>query len=326
MKMLGVGPFYYPAIKYAGPIFSQHTLNKQLVKKGVEIDILTTNGGLDNSQEYPLGTWENLDGMRVKRFNYFGYEHFTFSPGILVAAMKEAKKYDLIQIGCVWNFPIIAGSLSGLWNKVPYVITPRGNLYEEVINLKSKKKKQICFRLYTQFCLKNAAAIHYTTKDEQEKVSRYLNIRTKPMLIPNGLDLEEFRNLPEKGSFINKYPQLKGKRYILFFGRISKKKGLDILVNAFHKLTQSYKDIYLVIVGPDNEGYASTIKKMLEEQGIANQTIFTGMLSGDERFASLVDCELFVLSSYSENFGMSVVEAMACGVPVVISNNVGIYN
>src|SRR4030067_3609875 len=323
MNVFRIDPFYYPAVKYGGPIFCQYNLDRQMIKKGVNIDVLTTNGGLDEQRDHVLGEWTNFNGIRIKRFEYFGYEHFTFSPRILLSAINEAKKYDLIHISGIWNFTTIAGSIAGLLNKTPYIITSHGNLSEKAIGIKSKRKKLLYYKLISRFFIKNPAAIHFTTKGEHEEISKYPNIRIKSMIVPNGINLDEFRSLPNKGSFIQKYPQLKDKKYILFFGRITEIKGLDILVRAFHKISQSHRDIYLVIAGPDNEGYAGTIKKKLAQYGVADQAIFPGRLSGHERVAVLVDCELFVLPSYSENFGMSVVEDMACCIPVVFSEESG---
>jgi len=325
VKILMVTPFYYPAVKYGGPVFCQSALDRQLAAKGVQVDVLTTVGGLPDPSRYTLGVWTEEDGVRVKRYRYFGYEHYTFSPGILAALMAEGGNYDLIHVSSVWNFPTVAAALAAAVHRVPYVVTPHGTLYRETISLKSRRLKLAYFHLVSRLCLERAAAVHFTTEDERANVTSYLGLRATPLLVPNGVDLAPFRSLPERGSFVTRHPELQGKRYILFFGRITKKKGLDILVRAFAALCRSRDDLSLVIAGPDSEGYGAAVRALVEEEGVGERTVFTGMLSGEERLSVLVDCEAFVLSSYSENFGMSVVEAMACGAPVLISNRVGVY-
>ena len=324
MKVLHVIPSYYPAFKFGGPIESVHLLNKALVQKEISIDVLTTDAGLENDKSILLNQWIDLDGVRVKYFPYYFYEHYTFSPQLFFALFHEVKKYDLVHITALWNFPVLAGSLGSILCKKSYIISPRGMLYPEAIGIKSKYIKQFYFYLIAKHYLDRASAIHFTTENEKNNVAGFLNLNNQSFVIPNGLDLTDYKHLPEKGSFKNKYPVLNGKKYILFLGRINKQKGLDILVNAFRELSKIDKDLYLVIAGPDNFGYQKEVEKLLRGCGLLERALFTGMLTKNDKLAAFVDAEIFVLSSYFENFGMSVIEAMACGTPVVISNRVGI--
>jgi len=325
MRVLHIVPSYIPAYRYGGPIQSVHLLNKRLSEIGVAIDVYTTNAGLENRNDILINRWVDLDGTRVKYFNYYGYEHYTFSPRLFFESLKEADSYDLVHITAVWNFPVLAGSIASLLRKKPYVISTRGAIYEKAVNLKSKNKKLLYYHLAAQHYLKRASALHFTTKDEREKVLSYLKLDNKSVVIPNGIDLSLYHSLPPEGIFREKYPLLKDKKYILFLGRITPIKGLDILINAFKEISRVDPDIVLVIAGPDAEGYGKEVKGLLHEYGIFDRVLFTGMLTGDDKLSAYRDADIFVLSSYSENFGMSVVEAMACGKPVIISDKVGIH-
>lgn len=322
MKVLHVTPSYYPAFKYGGPIESVHLLNKALVEKGVTVDVFTTDAGVDKNSSVETNKWIVIDGVRIKYFKYFFYEHYTFSPELLLAVLREVKNYDLVHITGVWNFPVLAGALACILNKKPFIISPRGVLYKDAINIKSKFIKLLYFNLIAKHYLKRANAIHYTTEDEKENV--FQGINNNSIIIPNGIDLNYFNNLPPRNSFKNKYPVLKDKKYILFLGRIHKQKGIDLLIEAFKLISNEYSDLYLVIAGPDSVGYRKEIEKSLEKDNLLNEVIFTGMLLGREKLSAYVDAEMFILPSYFENFGMSVVEAMACGTPVIVSNKVGI--
>ena len=172
--------------------------------------------------------------------------------------------------------------------------------------------------------MKRAVAIHYTTDDEKNKIADFTNLDSKSLVIPCGIDLTQYNQLPKPGDFKIKYPILEDKKYILFLGRINAKKGLDLLIESFSKLALDDNKLFLVIAGGD-DGYRNTIENRIRELNLLQRVLFTGMLSGNDKLAAYVDAEAFVLSSYSENFGMAVVEAMACGTPVVISNKVGIY-
>ena len=111
----------------------------------------------------------------------------------------------------------------------------------------------------------------------------------------------------------------------MHLGRVTAVKGLDILAAAFALIAEQHEDARLAIVGPDIDGYAQEVRKRLSELGIAERAVFTDMLVGDEKLAALRDADIFALPSYSENFGMAVVEAMAAGLPVVISDQVKIW-
>jgi glycosyltransferase involved in cell wall biosynthesis len=126
-------------------------------------------------------------------------------------------------------------------------------------------------------------------------------------------------NLPDKNTFENTYPQLKGKKVILFLGRIHPKKGLDILAEAFGKIIRKQHNASLLIVGPDSDSYRSKIEKILAREGVLDKAIFTGTLTGNHKLAALSRADIFVLPSHSEGFSMSILEAMGCGLPVVIT-------
>ncbi len=323
MRILHIVPSYYPAFKYGGPIESIHLLNKALVEKGIIVDVLTTNSGIDKNNNLETDKWIIIDGVRVKYFKYFFYEHYTFSLSLLVAVFKEVKKYDLVHITGVWNFPVLAGTLACILSGKPFIISPRGVLYKDAINIKSKFIKQFYFNLIAKYYLRKASAIHYTTEDEKENIFEQVN--NNSIVLPNGIDLGYFNDLPPKGGFKNKYQVLKYKKYILFLGRIHKQKGCDLLVEAFKLISKEYNDLYLVIAGPDNVGYKKEIEKLLVKNDLLNRVLFPGFLSGRGKLSAYIDSEILVLPSYFENFGMSVIEAMACGLPVVVSDRVGIY-
>jgi len=358
MKLLHISPSYYPAFRFGGPIQSVHLLNKALVKKGVKVDVLTTNAGLaqeqrkkikDKSKETPFDSpdrsgqaasrrdrqgdtngWvdpsllDNADkaetsGLRVKYLDFVGYEHYNFSLQMVKKIWKVIDDYDLVHITAVWNFPVLAGALISLIKKKPYIISPRGTIYKETIKLKSTSIKKIYFNLFAKQYINKASAIHFTTKDEQEKVTKYLGITAPSFVIPNGIDIRSIALSAESKA------RIIDKKYILILGRIDKKKGFDILIPAFANIIKKFNDLFLVIAGDDKSPYAQEVRKMVEEKKISNNIIFTGQVTGDDKWALYKNALMFVLPSYSENFGMSVVEAMACGCPVVISDKVGIY-
>src|SRR6185436_20783168 len=143
---------------------------------------------------------------------------------------------------------------------------------------------------------------------------------------PPGVHVERYCDSSVDGSFRAAWPETRGRRIVLFLGRLNFKKGLDLLVRAFGEVARRRPDVHLVLAGPDDDGYGATVRRWLGAEGVLDRVTFTGMLLGRAKLAAFRDADVFVLPSYTENFGMAVVEAMACGRPVVISDHVNIWH
>lgn len=327
MKVLHVIPSYWPAFKYGGPIQSVHTLNKALVKKGCDLTVYTTNAGLNG--KVPANERVVLDGMSVHYYDFSPYFEYLNPSGYQLSwSMKKAlsqniERFDLVHITGIWNFsPAIASYYARKCNK-PYIVSPRGSLYPYTFSRKSWKKRPY-YHLIVNSMLQRASAIHYTTEDELEQCHEYLKLKNAAVVVPNGLDLA-VETHGSKVRFLSRYPQLTGKLVILFLGRINWKKGLDILVDAYDKLRAIRQDVHLLIAGGDDgDGYANTVKLWVQERGLSECVTFAGRLDGKDKNDALAASDIFIMPSYSENFGMSAVEAMVAGVPVIISDKVGI--
>ena len=322
MRILHVTPSYFPAVTFGGPVKSVHLLNKSLVENNVEVDVFTTNAGIKSEDQIKLKEWHKIDGVNVKYFPYNGYIHYNFSLSLFRELLGAVGKYDLVHITAVWNFPVLAAVIACKKNNIPYIISPRGTIYPETIELKSKLIKNIYLTLFGRYCLNNAAAIHYTSFDEQQKVSGSLRLKAPSKIIMNGLDLSNDLVNIENDDIILLFSKSK---YILFMGRLTKKKGLDILIDAYSEVVKVYPDVKLIIAGPDNENYKKELIKRCNKYGIGNNVVFPGMLEGKVKEEAYKKALMFILPSYSENFGMTVAEAMSLKTPVIISDRVGIY-
>lgn len=329
MKILTVTPYYWPAFSYGGPVFSLHYLNKALLKKGVDVTVYTTNAGLDKN--ISRESTANVDGVKVAYFKFSKLLEFITGSKLMVslpmglALKRNLKCFDIVYIATAWSYSTVATAGYCRLYKKPYILAPRGMLYPDVFCKKAWKKWPY-YRLVAKKALEGASIIHYTSEDEAEKTHSFLGLKNKKIIVPNGIELSEFTGLIGRERLEVRYPHLKNKKVILFLGRINWKKGLDILVEAFARLAKERTDVYLLIAGAGEKGYTKKVKKWISQHGLSyTKVIFTGMLSGREKIETYSGSDIFVLPSYSENFGVSVVEAMACNVPVVISNKVGIY-
>ena len=182
-------------------------------------------------------------------------------------------------------------------------------------------------RLYEQLFdfpnLNAAGARHYTTEDERDHTAP-LKLRAPTFVVPNGVDWERFRTLPPRGALRHKWG-LGNAPIVLFLGRLHFKKGLDLLIPAFDALRHEMPDAQLVIAGPENDDYGAKVRGWVRERGLDRAVHFAGMLTGNDVVQAYVDADVFVLPSYTENFGITVAEAMACALPVVISDQVNIH-
>jgi len=239
---------------------------------------------------------------------------------------RNIMDYDIAHIHSLYRFPVTYAAFRARRVGVPYIIRPHGSL-DPFLYSQSRYSifvKRIFEQLFDIPNLNHSAAIHYTTEEEAER-AQFLKLRAKPVIVPNGIDPETYRNLPSKGFFRSRLGVNGQTPLVLFLGRINFKKGLDLLIQGFPYVAQSFPKARLVIAGPDNEGYKTKVIHWCSEHGIDNRTFFLDFLDREEVKQAYIDADVFVLPSYSENFGLTVIEAMACRCPVVISNQVNIW-
>jgi len=166
--------------------------------------------------------------------------------------------------------------------------------------------------------LKEANVIHAITNEEVKQIKNFVS-SNNIVMIPNGINSEDFIIFPSHKELEKLYPELIGKKVLLFLGRLHPVKGLDLLAKAFGMIARGRDDVYLLIAGPDSDGYKAKIKQTLEKERTLDKFIFTGMLEGRKKSAALSGSDIFVLPSYSEGFSMAILEAMISKLPVIIT-------
>lgn len=235
-----------------------------------------------------------------------------------------AEGIDIIHCHGLWQHTMHYGAKAAQKAGIPYIFRPAGML--DPWSLAQKKlKKQIFLFLRGKHDLNHAAALHFTTQTEKELVQP-LNLKPQSYVIPNGIDWEEeFANLPPTGNFKKQYNIPADAPLIIFLSRLHHKKGLDLLLPAFAQ-AEIPANTKLALIGPGEPDYIQSLHKEAKHLGINDQLIFTGMLQGIKRIEALVDADLYTLPSYQENFGVSVIEAIAAATPVLISDQVNIHN
>ena len=228
---------------------------------------------------------------------------------------------DVVHVHALWEEIQHQAARAAQRLDRPYIIRPCGGLHPwSLARSRWRKRAYLTWRLRTN--LDRATAIHYTTEDER-RAAQPLGLQAPEIVEPNGVRLTEFEQMPPAGTFRRGLGPLAERPIVLFLGRIHPKKGLDVLLDALAEA--NLPEALLVIAGPDSGGYQAVLKRQIERLDLRNRVHFTGMLDGADRVAALADADLFVLCSYTENFGVAVIEALAAGTPVIVSDQVGIH-
>lgn len=311
MKILYVVVSLSP--EWGGPTKVVTELTEALVKHGLEISIFApVKKGDEVKIVRPKGAH-----LRLFEQGCFARWWSGYSPALAKAVAQQASEYDLIHIHELWSHPHLAAYRAAIKSGKPYVVTVHGGLEPWALNHKALKKR-VYSVLFQRPILQKAAALHAIT-DEETKRIRAFGVNNKILMIPNGINPEEFQNLPSRWELEQLYPQLAGKQVVLFLGRIHPIKGLDILARAFGKIARGRDDLCLLVVGPDSEGYQAEVVKILTVEGALDKAIFAGMLTGHQKLAALGGADVCVIPSYSEVRSIVALEAMASGLPVIIT-------
>jgi glycosyltransferase involved in cell wall biosynthesis len=237
---------------------------------------------------------------------------------------RHVQDYDLIHIHAVFSYCSNAAALLAASHGVPYIVRPLGVLNEWGMRNRRPWLKKLSFRLLESRVFAGASLVHYTSEEERLQASR-IGVSQRSAVIPNpvALPTEPRRHA---GWFRAKYPELAARPWILFLSRIDPKKGLDILLDAFARLRACRFRAVLMIAGDGDRRLLARLRERANQLGMGQDIVWTGFLDGDQKAAALADADIFVLPSYSENFGIAVAEAMAYGLPVVVSDQVAIHH
>ena len=307
-----------------GPSFVLRNMTAGLAALGLEIDVVTTDDNGPERLEVPIGIPVRRDGVT---YRYFPRQTriYTSSAPMVTWLWKHVADYDIVHIHAVFTFPSTIAAWTAKAKRVPYMVRPLGVLNEWGLKNRRRFVKKLSLRLIEGPILRSSALIHYTS--EQERIeAREAGIDHPSVVIPNPVDFEPSTVKVEGGRFRARYPETKGRRLVVFLSRISAKKGLDLLIPAFAELQKHQPDTMLVIAGEGDAQLTSEAVERARTSGLKDHVLWTGFLDSRAKAELLSDAELFVLPSYSENFGVAVVEALSFNVPVVVSDQVGIHH
>jgi glycosyltransferase involved in cell wall biosynthesis len=299
-------------------------LSRGLARRGHKIDIVVLDDPSTVVADAVRGPTPELD-LRVHALGS-GLTSYRYSRALWPWLRQHGGDYDRVIVNGIWQYLSFAAWRRYAGSSIPYYVFPHGMLdpwFKETFPLKHLKKW-----LYWPWAeyrvLRDAAAVIFTSDEErlQARKSFWL-YRCRGKVSPLGVEAPPISS-NAKSEFLSRYPQLQNSRNFLFLGRLHPKKGCDILLEAFAQL-RSNNSIFLILAGPDQVGWESDLRRQVTRLNLTNRVVFTGMLEGSMKQSAFANAEAFVLPSHQENFGISVVEALAVRVPVLISNRVNIW-
>ncbi len=313
MRTLHVTPYFAPAFRYGGPPRSVLGLCRALGAAGVEVEVLTTTA--DGPVDLPASPAEGsrYEGVAV-RYLQRAFPRRLFGAHGLGRALDQAiARCDLVHIHGLWTLPGWAAARRARRADVPVVNSPRGMLDPGSIAQRAWRKR-IAFAVVERRNLIGAALLHATSSAEAQALRRWAP-GSPVVTVPNGVDAPEVDLLPGETRLRLGIPE--GAPLLLFLGRIHPIKRLDLLAEAFARVRAAFPDARLVIAGPDERGERRRLGPSFAAAG--DSVHWIGQTGDAEKWALLAAADLLVLCSDSESFGMSALEAMAAGTPVVVT-------
>ena len=337
MKILHVAHFFYPCLSAGGVVNASYQIAS---KQGKDDDVkVISSDSCKERLKFPNGRYDvDVDGIKVDYFKNLsnGFKLKTMLDTPLAAPFKirkDIKDYDIVHIHEHRQTLAIIASYFARKNNIPYIVQAHGSVlpFFQKEGLKNLFDKVFGFKI-----LHNASCVFALTEVEKEQYLKMGVDEDKIEIVPLGINLEEYENLPAYGKFRSKFNIGENDKLILFVGRIHEIKGLDLLLDAFNDLIVQSNEknslenidcssIKLAIVGPD-DGYLVKLEEKVKEYSLEENVIITGPLYKEEKQEALVDCDLFVIPSKYESFTTSGLDAMACSKPLVLTKNNHIHD
>lgn len=295
MKIIQVVPSI--SEEASGPSYSVKRLCESLIEQDNVVSLLALNWSEINNPPRFLSQFALSLGP--KKFGFSREMHHWLKLHAVLSSV------DVIHNHGLWMMPNVYSGWITKNSGIPYVVSPRGTLSEWAMRSGSKLKN-VFWPLLQKPAIKHADCFHATAESEYKDIRR-MGFKQPVAIISNGIDLPKYHEKPERT-----------RRKLLFLGRLHPVKGIDFILQAWQQLQEKYPDWDLQIAGPDDHGYADKLKSMVVNLGL-NRVEFLGALYGEDKFQAYRQADLYVLPSHSENFGMTVAEALASGTPAIVS-------
>jgi glycosyltransferase involved in cell wall biosynthesis len=320
VKILHVIPSLGPL--RGGPTQAIKNLCRDLAQAGADVTLATTDDNGPGHLDVQLGTAQEQDGYRVIYFRRTTQD-YTFSCSITPWLAKHVADYDFVHAHAVFSYAPLIAAFFASFRKIPYTFTPHGLLLNRGIQTRRTKIKKLSFELVEKRLFNRSAFIHVTSLQEAQELKEW-GVGVPIEVVYFGLEAPPV----EQTGHARPHPLLAeaaGHTIFLFLGRFHPIKALDLLIPAFARAARQEPGMRLALAGRGEADYEAWLTAEIAAQGIEDRVLWLGFLDEDAKWQALADADVVLLPSYSESFGLAAVEALACGTPVIVSDQVVIH-
>jgi len=271
MKVLHLTPSYEPAWHLGGVVRAVSQLCRGLARLGLEVTVFTTDSGQDRRLAVPVNRPLMVEGVRVIYFKTEISLRYAYSSALQRACHREIKNFDLVHLASFWCYPAIPGVRACVRDRIPFLHSVHGTLRREALR-QNWLKKWLYFNLIELGHIRPAAALHYTTEMERE-LDAFHRFGNPSFVVSNAVEVEEFRDLPDRGTARQYWGLGADRRVVTFLGRLSKPKALEVLFRAVAKGLRGEAGLSVLIAGPDG-GEEGALRQLAAELGLEGQITF----------------------------------------------------
>ncbi len=316
MRVLLVVGAYPPSDKHGGPAITNHYLAKSLQSLGHRVLVLTTDINGRERLDVPAEDTE-FEGVPVRYCRWAKCPLPYHSPELGREVRRRASLFDIALISSSWTSYGVSAGRACCSARLPYLMYPHGS-YGPIHLKRGWLKKKLFWKLFDKRLYNRAAGVVALTATEENQI-RKMGVSVPVTVIPNGVQLDSGPDEDDSHLLREAWPQLQRCSYVLFLGRIEQIKGLDLLIPAFAQVRERFHDCVLVLAGPSERGWGGQMQRLAVRLGLRESVLFTGTVSGKIKSALLRNARALALTSYGEGLPMSVLEAMAAGIPVLVT-------
>lgn len=317
MRLLHVIPTLNPT--YGGPLEAMKTSCRHIARMGIDNEVLT----LDPPDSHHLDYTEiPVHGLGP------AYTRWAYAPRLRAWLEQNHRRFDAVILHVIWKYPIYVAWSVLRKTATPYYVFIHGSL-DPWFKRRYPHKHLIKWLFWPwgpYRALRDARAVLFTAEQEKELARKtFWPYRCNEIVVTLGTEPPATDTRQQLREFFTEFPELQDKRLLVFLGRIDPKKGCDLLLRAFAEVADGESNLHLLMVGPDAKGMEPRLRRLATSLGIAERVTWAGMRTGNVKWGAFRAADAFVLPSHTENFGIAVVESLACGCPVLISDKINIW-
>ncbi|MBP6505931.1 MAG: glycosyltransferase [Opitutaceae bacterium] len=323
MKIVQVISHYVPAFRFGGPLQVAHALGRELAQREHQVSVCCTNQADEwTDLAVPLDAPVPVDGVSVYYESVPRWRRWGYSPALGRRTALLIKEADAVIVHSHFQYAGWAGARAARLAGKPYLIFAHGSLKRDSLRASSGLAKRLYLMLLERANLNQARHIAFNAEEEMAD-SLFAH---RGLVLPNGIAPADFVTLPERGEYRRQHPGLGDRVLFVFLGRIDiQQKAVDVIVEAFARLAVERPEAMLLLAGPSEGADSAEVRRLVAERGLGDKVRFLGLVTGPEKLALLRDADVFLMPSRYEGLSIALLEAMASGLPVVLSDRAGLH-